>query len=315
MLKKMLILITLLMLTLTACAVRSSPEMIFEEAAPRAMGGNSDAIYWEEEKSVSTDMESSLSSEEQTERMVIKNADLSIVVEEPSQSMDAIGKMAEDMGGFIVSSYLYQTETDNGVSVPRASITIRVPSGRLNSALDQIKSGAGRILSENISGEDVTREYTDLGSRLRNLENAEAQLIEIMDNATKTEDVLSVYNQLVEVQEEIEVITGQMQYYERSAALSAISVDIQANEAVQPLTIGGWQPVGVAKRAIQALINALKFFGNTAIWLILFLLPVVLILYFPVRWLWKGIKFLFKSKKGKKKEIAKEKGEEQTPKE
>ncbi|MEA2007686.1 MAG: DUF4349 domain-containing protein [Chloroflexota bacterium] len=305
MLKKMFILMALLMLALTACKAASPESISSRVEAPRAMGGSSsDAIYGEKEESAS--MESSLSNEETSERMVIKNADLSIVVEEPSQSMDAIGKMAEDMGGFVVSSYLYQTETDNGVSVPRASITIRVPAENLNDALDQIKSGAGRILSENIFGEDVTREYTDLGSRLRNLENAETQLIEIMDNATETEDVLNVYNQLVNVQEEIEIIKGQMQYYEQSAALSAISVDIQANEAVQPLTIGGWQPVGVAKRAIQSLINALKFFGNTAIWLVLFLLPVVLILYFPVRWLWKGIKFLFKSKKSKKKGKEKE---------
>lgn len=313
MFKKILIPVVLLILALTACSAPAKSESSIESEAPAMAGRQADSVAGVAEESASTEMDSSLSNVK-TERMVIKNADLSIVVESPSVSMDAIGKMAEEMGGYVVSSSLYETQINSGAKVPRARITIRVPASDLNNALEQIKSGAGQILSENISGEDVTREYTDLSSRLRNLENAEAQLTKIMDEATKTEDVLAVYNQLVSVQEEIEVIKGQMQYYEQSAALSLISIDIQANEAVQPLTIGGWQPVGVAKKAIQALINTLKFFGNVAIWLALFLLPVILLLYFPIRWLWKGLKWMFKSKKGKKKKEKKVE-KEQTQKE
>jgi hypothetical protein len=211
--------------------------------------------------------------------------------------MDAISRMADEMGGFVVSSNLYQTRTDRGLEIPEANITIRVPAERLDQALQVIKSGAGDILSETVTGEDVTQEYTDLSSRLRNLENTEEQLTEIMKDANRTEEVLNVYNQLVEVREEIEVIKGQMQYYQQAAALSAISVSIQANEAVQPLQIGGWQPVGVAKRAIQALINTLEFFGDVLIWLLIYIVPVVLILYFPIRWIWKGLKRLFRRRK------------------
>jgi hypothetical protein len=233
-------------------------------------------------------------------RMVIKNASLSIVVEEPGATMDAISTMAAELGGFVVSSNLYRIQLDGGLEVPQANITIRVPVEKLDQALEEIKTGAGQILSENVSGQDVTQEYTDLESRLRNLENAEQQLTSIMEEAYKTEDVLSVYNRLVEVQEQIELIKGQMQYYEQSAALSAISVNIQANEAVQPLKIGNWQPVGVAKRAIQALINTLKVIANIIIYLGLYVLPVALILYFPARWIWKGFKRLFARRKKKK---------------
>ncbi len=152
-------------------------------------------------------------------------------------------------------------------------------------------------MSENVTGQDVTQEYTDLESRLRNLERAEEQLVEILEGSYETEDVLSVYNRLVDIREQIEVIKGQMQYYEQSAALSSISVNIQANEAVQPLRIGNWQPVGVAKKAIQALINTLKFLANALIWIGLYILPVALILFFPARWIWKGLKKLSQRKK------------------
>jgi hypothetical protein len=220
------------------------------------------------------------SSQSTIERIVIKNADLEIVVANPADSMERISKMAEAMGGYVVTANLFQQRLDSGAEVPQATITIRVPAERLNEALEDIRSESDRLpRREDLNSQDVTSEYTDLQSRLRNLENAEAQLQEIMASANKTEDVLSVYNELVSVREQIEVIKGQIQYYEQSAALSAITTSLVADEAVKPLTIGGWEPGGVAKRAIQALINAVKYIVNAAIWVILFVLPVLLLIF------------------------------------
>ena len=229
----------------------------------------------------------------QAERLVIKNGSLSIVVDDPVKSMDKVTSLADELGGFVVSANLSETILDSGLKAPRASITIRVPADRFNEALKRIKEETIQLpLSETISSQDVTSEYTDLKSRLRNLEAAEAQLTEIMGSAIRTEDVLAVYNQLVQVREQIEVIKGQIQYYEQSAAMSAISIDLLANAAVQPLTIGGWQPVGVAKDAVQALINTMKGLGNFLIWLVLFILPVLVALYvifvLPLSLIWRA---------------------------
>lgn len=214
------------------------------------------------------------------ERLVIKNGNLSIVVDDPGASIDRISRMAETLGGFVVSANLYQSALESGEQVWRGSITIRVPAKKLNDALEQIKAESSQEpINETLTSQDVTSEYTDLGSRLRNLEAAEAQLTKIMESAVKTEDVLNVFNQLVQVREQIEVIKGQMKYYEQSAAMSSISVELIPNEAVQPLTIGGWQPVGVIKSALQSLINALKVIANIFIWLIVFMLPVLLVLF------------------------------------
>jgi len=194
--------------------------------------------------------------------------------------MEHINKLAEEMGGFVVSAVLSQTSLENGKEVPRASITIRVPAERFDEAIKRIRSESEQDpQNETINSQDITSEYTDLESRLRNLEAAEAQLTEIMGSATKTEDVLSVYNELVRVREQIEVNKGQMKYYEQSVALSSISTELVANEAVQPITIGGWQPGGVVRRAIQTLIDTLQGLVTVVIWLVLWLLPVLLALF------------------------------------
>jgi hypothetical protein len=214
------------------------------------------------------------------ERLVIKNASLSIVVVDPPQAMDEIVRMAEELGGFVVTANLYKEQLSSGVEVPRASVTVRVPAERLDEALRRIREQSNQDpLQESINSQDVTSEYVDLRSRLSNLEAAEAELKEIMQEATKTEDVLAVYNQLVSIREQIEVIKGQIKYYEESAALSAISVELIADKAVQPIEIGGWQPKGVIKDAVETLIRSLQFLVNALIWIIIYILPVLAILF------------------------------------
>lgn len=216
----------------------------------------------------------------QVDRLVIKNGSLTLVVSDPAQSMDNIGRLAEEMGGFIVSANLDKMRLESGAEVPRASITIRVPADQLDEALSQIEAESSQPpRNKNINSQDITGDYTDLQSRLRNLEDAEEQLREIMASATRTEDVLTVFNQLTQVREQIEVLKGQISYYDQSVALSLLSVELLPNEAVLPLTIGTWQPVGVAKSAIQALINTLKFLLDAIIWIILYLLPTLLVLF------------------------------------
>ena len=218
-----------------------------------------------------------------SERIVIKNAELSIIVNDPAESLDKISRMAEGMGGFVVSAQVYREKLSDGQEVLRASATIRVPAERLTEALEQIRAESSKpVLYENIDSQDVTREYTDLQSRLRNLEAAETQLQEIMLEARKTEDVLSVYYQLTQVREQIEVTKGQIQYYEQSAALSSITVQFVPDAAVQPLTIAGWEPGGVAKDALQSLINGLKSLANIGIWAALYALPMLLVVFAPV---------------------------------
>lgn len=213
-----------------------------------------------------------------SERLVIRDANLTIVVSDPTQTVDEISQMATSMGGFVVQSQVFETRFGQGeVAAKQASITVRVPAERLEEALDRIKGDALEVRSENISGRDVTEEYTDLQSRLRNLEQTEEQLREIMAAASETEDVLAVLNQLRSITEEIEVIKGRIQFLEQSSQLSSLSVEVLPDAAAQPIQIGRWQPSGTVKNAVEALIAAYQWIVDALIWVIIFVLPVALI--------------------------------------
>ncbi len=294
MFKKSLVIVMLLVLTLTACAPARSEKQVIPESMPQEMfAGAPQSTYADSESARTFQQETGnmMGVENPVERMVIRNANLSIVVKSPAEAMDQIISMAEGMGGFVVTSTLYQRRLANGTLVLEGNVTIRVPALKLNEALDQIKGLVDNpqtdILTENISGQDVTAEYTDLKSRLRNLEDAAEQLRKIMETATKTEDVLQVLNELRSVTEQIEVLKGQIKYYEESAAMSAISVNLQAQETVAPISVGGWKPEGVARDAIQALIDAYQTIASGVIWAVLFCLPIALpvglVIFFIVR--------------------------------
>jgi hypothetical protein len=283
--KKILIYFCLLAVLLTSCAMASSPNELvadqnYDMEAPQAFpaqGGVAESsANYRGDDAYSNNLPVS-------NRIVIKNADISIIVNDPAASLDRVSRMAEGMGGFIVSAQVYRQKLNDGQEVLHASATIRVPAERLAEALDQIRAESLKpVLYENIDSQDVTREYTDLQSRLRNLEAAETQLQEIMLEAKKTEDVLNVYAQLTQVREQIEVTKGQILYYEQSSALSSVTIQFVPDAAVQPLTIGGWEPVGVAKDAIQSLLNGLRSLANIGIWAVLYALPMLLLVLAPI---------------------------------
>jgi len=305
----------ILSLILAGCASAKSTENIAMEGdfaqaeMPAGMPAPMEPQYAEESSMDKAYDEAGVSSDIQTngiERIVIRNADLSIVVDEPATAMNTIGRMAERMGGYIVSSNTWKTSNYKGIEIPEANISIRVPAAVLNQALEEIKALLNDkeldLLSENVSGQDVTKEYTDLNSRLKNLEEAEAQLKLILDEAYKTEDVLNVFDQLTYYREQIEVTKGQIKYYEESAALSSISVRIQAHEAVNPITVAGWKPSVTVSKALQSLINALQSIVDGAIWLILLIIPILVIILLPFYLLFLLVRALVRRSKRRKEE-------------
>lgn len=232
------------------------------------------------------------------ERLVIQTVNMSLVVSDVEKKMDEIARLATEMGGYVVSSNIYKVTTPAGQEAPQANITIRVPAERLNEALGRIQEGVVEVRNESRQGQDVTREYVDLQARLRNLEAAEKQLVEIMQKAEKTEDVMNVFNQLVMIREQIEQVKAQIKYYEESAALSAVSIELIAEETVKPLEIGGWKPKGVARDALQNLIYFLQGVVNFLIRFFLYYLWVILLaVVLPVWVVYRLVRFAIRRRK------------------
>jgi hypothetical protein len=211
-------------------------------------------------------------------RLIIRMADLTLVVKDTQEALDALTRLAGEFGGFVVSSSASRV-AENALE---GSITLRVEAARFDQALARIRMLAREVRSESVRGEDVTAEYVDLDARMRNLEAAEAQLQQILKQATSTEDVLAVYRELTNLRSQIEQVKGRMKYLSQSAALATITVTLIPDALAQPIQVGGWQPAGVIRDALQALISALQGLATIAIWLVIVVAPMALIIAAPI---------------------------------
>jgi len=231
-----------------------------------------------------------------TQRLVVQTAQLTIVVQDVKARVSQIEQMAKTMGGYVISENIDQTYAPDGTQQPDAQVVIRVPQDQLEAALAQVKQNAVDVQNETRTGEDITNQYVDLQSRLAAKEAAADQLTKIMQNATKTQDVLDVYQQLQQVDSDIEVLKGQIKYDQEAAQLSSITIHVIAEQTIKPIQVGGWKPQGTARDAIQNLIYFWQWFVDVLINFFLLILPVLITLAIPLfifflilRWLFRLI--------------------------
>lgn len=221
-----------------------------------------------------------------TPRMIVRSAQMRIVVGDTTKTVDAVTKAVEAMGGFVAGSNVWREG-----ELMRATLTLRVPSDKLTAALASIRGLARRVDNETIASEDVSQEYVDLGSTVRNLEATEAELRELLivarKNSRKAADVLEVHEQLTVIRGQIEQAKGRMRYLSEVAALSSIALEILPDAIAQPVVEPGWQPLVVAKNAVRALVGSLQSMATVAIWLLVYVVPVFGMLALVIVALWK----------------------------
>ncbi len=200
------------------------------------------------------------------ERMIVRNGDISLVVEDVVESRDEIARMAIGFGGYVVSSHISGEEQDR-----RGVISVRVPDEKFEQALTELGNLAIRIKSESTSSQDVTEEYIDLEARLKNAQATEQQYLALLDKAIDVEDILRIYDSLNRVRSEIEQIKGRMQYLERTSSMSLITVYLEPQASGKPLARAGWNALEVLKSAVRGLSTAGQTIAAILIWLIIFI--------------------------------------------
>ncbi len=269
---------------LAACGPALAPtEEPARKAAVVQRAPVADEPYSKEADAATAGQSSSLN-----ERMVIRTAQISIVVEDVEVALPTVEGMAKSMGGYIVSSSSYRTASDRLA----ATVTLRVPAERFDEAMAQLRGLAGKVSAESISGQDVTDEYVDLESRLRTLQATETELRALLaevrqssGNAQeKAQAILDIYNRLTEVRGEIERIQGRQNYLQQMTALATITVELlpREPEIEQPVVEEGYDPSRTVNGAARALVQILQGLLSLLIWALIVLLPIAVLFGLPV---------------------------------
>jgi hypothetical protein len=180
-----------------------------------------------------------------TPSTVIKTGRLTIRLKSgsPADTVNDADQIAGPLGGYVLSSDITNTKPQ------RATIIMRVPAAAFFRAMQELRGmGNGKVLSEQISGEDVGQEFVDLGARERNLLVQAKALRRLMGQATTVTDTIRVQNQLYEIEGQIEEIAGRLRYLHDQADMSTITVTVSAASSAHKHHHGHASAIGGAFR-------------------------------------------------------------------
>jgi hypothetical protein len=195
------------------------------------------------------------------DRKIVKTGYMTLEVEDIAETLDRVAEMADELNGYVVSSYKHEYE--RGVS---GRITIRVPFEKFDEAFERLRQLAVAVPYETTTAKDVTEEYVDLEAQLGNLQATEAQYLALLEKAETVEDMLKVQKELSNVRGEIEQIEGRMKYLEQTSETSLIEVDLEETEGLaEP-----WSASDAFQSAVRGLTTFGRGLATVLIWLGIF---------------------------------------------
>jgi hypothetical protein len=216
-------------------------------------------------------------------RKVIRQADLELAVQDADDAIRRITDVVERAGGFVASAELHNQE---GYGL-LGSLSLRVPTERMTSTLTSIEEVADEVRSRTLGSQDVTEQYADIESQLRNLRALETELLdlltEIREKSSNANEVLTVFERIRQVRAEIEQLEGRKQVLDDLVSLATIDVRLVPSPSAVPIVEeDGWRFGEVLRDALRSTVTALQGVATVAIWLVVTALPVLLILGLPV---------------------------------
>jgi hypothetical protein len=190
--------------------------------------------------------------------MIIRTAQLSVEVGDMENALAQVRSIAQQGGGFVSASNT-RVERVNDQDRTVADLTIQVRTDTADSTLSALRA-LGKVSAETSGSQDVTEEYVDLDSNLRNLQASESAILKLMDKATRIEDVISLQRELTNVRGQIERIQGRKRFLERRSDMATITVSLRlpSAESPRPVVGGAWDPAAVALRGWQASLAVLR---------------------------------------------------------
>ncbi|MHB9096036.1 MAG: DUF4349 domain-containing protein [Eubacteriales bacterium] len=194
---------------------------------------------------------------------IIRDGLLSVEVDSYKGFGTKLPILVEQYGGYIENS------SENTGKFVTASFVIRVPARNFSELLNRIEA-LGKITDKQITGRDVSGEFIDAQSRLRNLQRQEQRLLELMGKTGTVSEVLTIETELGRVRGEIEVLQGRLKSLDSAVVYSTIRLEVR--EAAKPAVAPAQGVFGNARRnfseSVIAILNMLGDLVSFTGWLL-----------------------------------------------
>lgn len=270
---------------------------LYDMAAEEAAYESPSAEYKSESGSSNTQVEEM----QDQNRKLITTVNLTAETEDLPETIVSVEGKVKELGGYIESSNIYNGSSSK-YSTREASLTVRIPSKRLDDFVDSIE-GNTNITRKTVNVEDVTLRYVDTESRKNSLKTEEKRLLDIMESASSVEDLITIEDKLADVRYELESIESQLRSYDNQVDYSTIYLSITEVVKYTPV-----EEEGAFKRMGEGFMESVKSvvegFVELCIAFVTAIPHLVVLILFILLCVFIGKKCVAASKKNKAKKMA-----------
>jgi hypothetical protein len=161
-------------------------------------------------------------------KIVIRSGDMEFEVESFDSAVATVTKLVIGTPGAYVAT-VNSDKLPNGRV--KGSIALRVPPERLDSLVLDLRKELGKggeLKGQRIGSQDITKQYTDLESRLRAARTMEARLLQmIKEGKGEIKQLLEAERELGTWRTKIEECEGELRYFGNLVALSTLTITLE----------------------------------------------------------------------------------------
>jgi len=173
-----------------------------------------------------------------TRKIVIRSGEIEFEIQSFDGAVAAVTRLVADIkGGYV--------DTVNSEKLPngkvRGAVVVRVPPEALDNLLLDLRKElgkAGELKNLRVGSQDITKQYTDLESRLRAARTMEERLLQIIKTGKgEIKDLLQAEKELGVWRTKIEEIEGELRYYGNLVSLSTLTITLYEKEILAPFAV------------------------------------------------------------------------------
>jgi hypothetical protein len=155
------------------------------------------------------------------ERKVIRNGNVEVRVNDITTGKQQVDSLVKKYRAY------YAGEVYNNQDFSHSySLTIRIPAASFDGFILALETGVGEIAFKNINAQDVTEQFIDLETRLKNKRNYMERYRTLLNKAQSVKDILDIEEKIRVIEEEIESTEGRLKYLNNQVDFSTLELQI-----------------------------------------------------------------------------------------
>ena len=250
-------------------------EIVLPEPEPASDYDSGNVSYVKQEAADDkSDFSPTIQEEISYAKKIIKTATIRYEVTNLENEKNRLKQNIDQLKGVVVTETSKASE-----NTPQIEFQLNIPSENFDSFISNLEKNVSYFELKEITRQDITRDYVDVQSRLKNQRALELRYLELLKQAKNVSEILEIEQNLNNVRTEIEIAENRLKLYDRQVQYSNVNLTIFKNN---PYAKTPDQTFG--SKTNKAIVGGFDNFVNSFID-ILYLWPFFLIILIISIWL------------------------------